>query len=101
MARSALAEVAATRQTRPVKDRLTKERRSWNMSRIPGKNTTPSESVGAHLRSQSMKSRSKNSSQAAITSRAIDALLSAIVDDDRDKVASMVRREPVLATVFL
>src|SRR5437667_11284760 len=34
---------------RVMRDRLTKERRSWNMSRIRGKNTTPEKRVRSHL----------------------------------------------------
>jgi hypothetical protein len=48
-----------------------------------------------------MKSRSKDSSGTAITSRAVDALLSAIVNDDRDAAATLLRREPGLATYRL
>jgi len=32
-----------------TKDRLTRERRSWNMSRIPGKDTTPEKAVRSFL----------------------------------------------------
>ncbi|HET7623893.1 MAG TPA: hypothetical protein VFM25_01420, partial [Verrucomicrobiae bacterium] len=39
----------SARQPRKSKDRLSAERRSWNMSRIRGKNTTPEKLVRSML----------------------------------------------------